>query len=328
MSVRDDEQIGDTHLRIRGVERQKGESVPRGFLQVALTARQEPLQADTSGRRELAAWVASASNPLTARVQVNRVWGWLFGTGIVRTVDNFGTTGEAPSHPELLDYLAIRFQEEGWSLKKLVREIVLSRAWQTEVRASPAADPENQLFSHANRRRLSAEQIRDAILSVSGKLDLKEGGPNIGGAGEIDANTTAAQNVEYTYVYTDVRRSVYTPAFRNKRLELFEVFDFGNINQSISQRNTSTVAPQALYLLNHPFVVENAAAAAERSLNAPLEEEARLANAYIEVLGRRPSLKETQIARRFLDQTRSSPAEAWAQLYQMLFACMDFRYMD
>jgi hypothetical protein len=328
MAVRDEEQVGDTQLRIRGVERQKGESVPRGFLQVTLAARQEPLPPDVSGRRELAEWIASASNPLTARVQVNRVWGWLFGTGIVRTVDNFGTTGEAPSHPELLDYLAIRFQEEGWSLKKLVREIVLSRAWQTEVQASPASDPENRLFSHANRRRLSAEQIRDSILSVSGKLDLKEGGPNIGGAGEIDANTSAAQNVEYSYVYSDVRRSVYTPAFRNKRLELFEVFDFGNINQSISQRNTSTVAPQALYLLNHPFVVENAAAAAERSLNAPLEDEARLARACLEVLGRRPSLKEARIARRFLDESRSTPAEAWAQLYQMLFACMDFRYMD
>lgn len=328
MAVRDEEHIGDTQLRIRGVERQKGDSVPRGFLQVALTTRQEPLPPDASGRRELAEWIASPSNPLTARVQVNRVWGWLFGSGIVRTVDNFGTTGEAPSHPELLDYLAIRFQEEGWSLKKLVREIVLSRAWQTEVRPSPTADPENRLFSHANRRRLSAEQIRDSILSVSGKLDLKEGGPNIGGAGEIDANTSAAQNVEYSYVYSDMRRSVYTPAFRNKRLELFEVFDFGNINQSMSQRNTSTVAPQALYLLNHPFVVENAAAAAERSLNSPLEDEARLSNAYMEVLGRRPSLKEVQIARRFLDESRSSPAEAWAQLYQMLFACMDFRYMD
>jgi hypothetical protein len=269
----------------------------------------------------------SKDNPLTARVQVNRIWSWLFGTGIVPTVDNFGTTGERPSHPELLDYLAVRFQEEGWSVKKLVREIVLSRAWQTEVRASPASDPENRLFSHANRRRLSAEQIRDSILSVSGKLDLKEGGPNIGGAGEIDANTSAAQNVEYSYVYSDARRSVYTPAFRNKRLELFEVFDFGNINQSMSQRNTSTVAPQALYLLNHPFVTENAAATAARSANLPIELEERLGRAYVEVLCRRPSPRELQIARRFLEGS-SSPAEAWAQLYQMLFACMDFRYMN
>ena len=161
---------------------------------------------------------------------VNHVWNWLFGQGIVRTVDNFATTGEKPSNPELLDYLATRFIAEGWSTKRLIREIVLSRTWQLAVARSNPADPENQLFGHANSpHELDAEEIRDTILAVSGELKLDYLGPNIAGAGDIDPNTTSAQSIEYGYVYKDARRSVYTPAFRNKRLELFEVFDFGDI---------------------------------------------------------------------------------------------------
>ena len=215
------------------------------------------------------------------------MWTWLFGAGLVRTVDNFGTTGEKPSHPELLDFLATRFVEEGWSVKKLVREIVLSRTWQQAV---GKADPEdNPLFAHTNRRRLDAEQLRDTLLAVSGKLDLKYGGLNIGGAGDIDANNFSAQNTEYGYVYADTRRSVYTPAFRNKRLELFEVFDFGDINATMGQRNVSTVAPQALYFLNHPFVIEQARAAAEQTMKLSGSDDEKIATAFHRTLGRAPS---------------------------------------
>jgi Protein of unknown function (DUF1549)/Protein of unknown function (DUF1553)/Planctomycete cytochrome C len=269
MSVRDEDDIADTEVRVRGIVHNIGPKVPRGFLQVATTGPAPQFTAKESGRRELAEWIVSSDNPLTARVLVNRAWHWLFGAGLVRTTENFGTTGETPSHPELLDHLAQRFTAEGWSMKRLVREIVLTRTWQLAAGPAPATDPDNRLLSRYPRRRLDAEQIRDTILSVSGKLDLKIGGPNIGGAGEIDANTTAAQNTEYTYVFTDTRRSVYTPAFRAKRLELFEAFDFANINQTIGERNTSTVAPQALYLLNSPFVIEQAQAAAQRALREP-----------------------------------------------------------
>ena len=292
MAVRDDDEIADTQIRVRGIEKQRGEKVPRGFLQVAMNTAPADLPEDESGRRQFADWIASADNPLTARVFVNRVWTWLFGAGIVRTVDNFGTTGEKPSHPELLDYLAARFVEEGWSVKKLIREIVLSRTWQQSVGKPSAADPDNRLFAHANRRRLDAEQIRDAILHVSGQLKLDVGGPNIDGAGEIDANSTAAQNIEYAYTFSDTRRSFYTPAFRNKRHELFEVFDFGDINQPIGQRHVSTVAPQALYLLNHPFVVEQARTAAERTLAKADSDAARIAAAFHRTLGRAPSPAE------------------------------------
>ncbi len=325
MSVRDGDadEITDTQIRVRGIEKQRGEVVPRGFLQVALST-QPTLPAAESGRRELADWIASGSNPLTARVLVNRVWAWLFGTGLVRTVDNFGTTGERSSHPELLDHLATRFVEEGWSLKKLVREIMLSRTWQLAVVKSSATDPENRLFMHASRRRFDAEQIRDALLAVSGELKLDYLGPNIAGAGEIDANNFTAQNIEYGYVFADTRRSVYTPAFRNKRLELFEAFDFGDINASIGQRNTSTVAPQALFFLNHPFVVEQARAAAERTLALP--EEQRLESAFRRTLGRLPSPAEREKCAKFLGASPS--LETWAQIHQTLFACVDFRYLE
>jgi hypothetical protein len=326
MAVREDDTVSDVQIRVRGVEKQRGETVPRGFLRVALQT--EPaLSPNESGRRELADWIASAGNPLTARVFVNRVWAWLFGTGLVRTVDNFGTTGEKPSHPELLDHLATRFVAEGWNVKKLIREIVLSRTWQQAVTKPSAADPENRLFAHANRRRLDAEQIRDTLLALSGQLKLDYLGPNIGGAGDIDANNFSAQNTEYSYVFADKRRSVYTPAFRNKRLELFEVFDFGDINATMGQRNVSTVAPQALYLLNHPFVGEQARAAAERTLASPGSNEERLTTAFRRTLGRAPTAGEQEKCLRFL-ATGDSSLETWTQIHQTLFACLDFRYLD
>ena len=326
MSVHDDAETGDTQIRVRGVEKQRGETVPRGVLRVALQEGQQPIPEGESGRLELADWIASPRNPLTARVFVNHVWNWLFGAGIVRTVDNFGTTGEKPSNPELLDYLATQFMEEGWSAKRLIREIVLSRTWQLAVAPPDPRDQENRLFAHASRRRLDAEQIRDTILAVSGQLRLDYLGPNIAGAGDIDPGTTGAQSVEYGYVFKDTRRSVYTPAFRNKRLELFEAFDFGDINSPVGQRNVSTVAPQALFFLNHPFVVDQARAAAERTL--ALSENERLVSAFRRTLGRAPSPSELAKCQSFLASQPSASLEDWAQIHQALFGCIDFRYLE
>src|SRR5205823_6533739 len=157
-----------------------------------------------SGRRELAAWLTARDNPLTARVIVNRVWHWLFGAGLVRTTDNFGTTGEAPTHPELLDDLAVRFMDDGWSVKALVRRIVLSRTYRLssagEARGR-AVDPENRLLGRASRRRLDAECLRDAILSTSGELSSEMGGPTF----------PATLDADYGYKHADTRRSVYSP---------------------------------------------------------------------------------------------------------------------
>ncbi len=329
MAVRDDDKIGDTHIRIRGLVKQTGELAPRGFLRVAMTEDASALSPTESGRRELADWIAGARNPLTARVAANRVWHWLFGAGLVRTVDNFGTTGEKPSHPELLDYLALRFTAEGWSVKKLIREIMLSRTWQLAVAPPGAGDPENRLFAHANRRRLDAEQIRDSILAASGALKLDIGGQNIAQAGDVDPNNTSAQNIEYAYQFTDTRRSVYVPAFRNKRLELFEVFDFGDINASMGQRNVSTVAPQALYFLNHPFVAGQAKLAAQRALAEPGTDAGRLAQIFRRTLGRAPSAAEAAKCLAFLASAASDrQPDAWAQVQQTVFASLDFRYLE
>ena len=170
------------------------------------------------------------------------------GRGLVRTVDNFGTAGEAPSHPELLDYLADTFVKQGWSTKQLIREIVMSHAYRTSTAANEqaaAADPENRLLWRMNRKRLDAESLRDAILLVSGKLDLTIGGRNILDPAVLD-KSDGDRPTEYGYVFSDTRRSVYTPAFRNRMHELFEVFDFADQNGVVAQRNVTTAAPQAL----------------------------------------------------------------------------------
>lgn len=326
-------EIGDTEIRVRGNARNLGTKVPRGFLQVAAAGPAPAFASDQSGRRELADWIASDANPLTARVTVNRVWAWLMGAGLVRTVDNFGVTGERPSHPALLDYLARRFVAEGWSTKRLVRAIVLSRVYQLGSMPSPDArrlDPDNRLFSHANRRRLEAEEIRDAMLAVSGRLDRAVGGPNI-----VLGPGSASQGYEYGYEFADERRSVYVPAFRNRRLELFEVFDFADANAPMGVRPVTTVAPQALYLMNHPFVIAQADQAAERTLREAKGDDAtRLEHIYRLTLGRKPTAGERQLALDFVaafapsDAGETARQNAWAQVHQALFACVDFRYLN
>ncbi|MCI0461933.1 MAG: DUF1553 domain-containing protein [Gemmataceae bacterium] len=334
MAVSEGEKVEDCHLCVRGNFHNPGPKVPRGFLQV-MTARGATapggalhIAAKESGRRQLATWLTSKDNPQTARVMVNRIWHHLFGTGLVRTVDNFGATGETPSHPELLDHLALRFVEQGWSVKKLIREILLSRAWQMSAEpASPQVierarkvDPENRLLWKANRKRLDAESIRDSILTVSGKLERTSGGPSI-------RKGTA---IEREYRFDDTRRSVYTPVFRNRLLELFEVFDFADPNVCNGRRNVSTVPTQALYLMNSPFVLEQARHAADRLLALPgLDDAGRLERAYREALGRLPTERERQLALEFLRGVAADERRAaWGQLLQVVFGCVDFRYVN
>jgi hypothetical protein len=326
MAVAEGDKIEDCHLCIRGNFHNPGPTVPRGFPQ-ALTPPGAALAiaAHESGRRQLAAWLASPDNPLTARVMVNRVWHHLFGAGLVRTVDNFGNTGEKPSHPELLDHLAARFTEDGWSVKKLIRMLVLSRTYQMSSQDGSAEgrqqDPENRLLWRMNRRRLDAESIRDALLAVAGTLDRRAGGPSLG-PGTV---------VERAYRFEDTRRSVYTPVLRNRLLELFEVFDFADPNVCMGRRNVSTVATQALYLMNSPFVLEQARHAAGRVLTlAGLDEAGRVDRAYRLALGRLPSERERRLALAFLQpaQGQAEQRAAWEQLCQTLFACIDFRYVE
>jgi hypothetical protein len=343
MAVEEAQAIEDCRVCIRGSVHHRGAVVPRGVLQVATLGAAPTMPADQSGRRELANWIVSPKNPLTARVYVNRVWHHLFGAGLVRTLDNFGTTGELPSHGELLDYLASKFMQDGWSTKRLIRDIVLSRAYRmttTMNREAMAIDPENRLLWRMNRVRLDAESLRDAMLVVSGKLDPRVGGPNILAPGLAQADAMN-QSTEYNYVFKDFRRSVYTPAFRNRMHELFEVFDFADQNATVARRNVTTVAPQALFMLNSPFVMELARFAAERTLDIhALSNDERIERAFREALGRRPSDAERAIARAAI-ATDESPADKsegaessdsqqqkWATLYQGLFGSIDFRYVE
>ncbi|MBN9517975.1 DUF1553 domain-containing protein [bacterium] len=322
MSVVEEAKIEDAKVAIRGIVHNAGPVVPRGFLKVATAGPAPALPKDQSGRVQLADWVVSKDNPLTARVYANRAWHWLFGSGIVRTVDNFGTTGETPSNPELLDHLATRFVADGWSVKKLVRAIVLSHTYRQGSRADArtlTTDPENRLFGRANRRRLEAEAIRDTMLTVSGKLTPFAGGRNF-------ADTVAA---DYGFKHTSTARSVYLPVFRNALPEAFEAFDFADPSMVVGKRSTSTVAPQALYLMNNPFPVDQAKASAARLLaeNLP-SDDARLTRAYRLALGRAPTDGERAAARRFLANQSGDPAAAWATVFQAVFASADFRYVE
>jgi hypothetical protein len=318
MSVQEESVIEEARINIRGNVHSLGERMPRGFLTAVSRELAPPLPIMESGRRELASWVASTNNPLTARVYVNRVWGWLFGEGIVRTPDNFGSTGDTPSHPELLDYLALKFMGENWSTKKLIREIVLSRAYQLSTAVSAEErDPENRFFARANRRRLDAEALRDTILFVSGQLDTTRGGST------IKPETIA----DYGYVDESTRRSVYVPAFRNALPQIFELFDFADTSVVSGRRHRSIIAPQSLYFLNHPFVVEQAEAAADRLLESSLTTRDRVTRMYRQTLGRSPSAAEMEIAMRHV-ASLADQRMGWAELYQGIFASLEFRHLQ
>ena len=320
MAVSEGDTIGDIPLAIRGVAHNRGRIVPRGVMRVATLGDAPVIPADASGRREFADWLASPRHPLTARVLVNRVWYWLFGRGIVRSLDNFGMTGTPPTHPELLDHLATRFIAHGWSVKQLVREIVLSSAYRMGTADNPRArrvDPENNLFWRRDRQRLDAEAIRDTLLYIAGTLDEQRGGSNI----------KAGTRIEYGYRFESTRRSVYVPVFRNTLPEIFTTFDFADPNIQVGRRTTSTIAPQALLLLNSPFVVEQSRAAAERLLQpGELTTTERIRRAHLQTLGRAPTPAELASSRRFIGN-RNDP-DRWALLYQTLFATLDFRYLE
>jgi hypothetical protein len=251
---------------------------------------------------------------------------------LVRTLDNVGTTGETPSHPELLDDLAIRFMDGGWSTKSLVREIVLSHAYGMSTQHDDHAatvDPENRLLWRMSRRRLDAESLRDAMLMTAGTLDLTIGGRNI--SDETLAKSSPTVPAEYGFVFTDARRSIYTPAFRNWMHELFEVFDFADQNRTVGARSLTTTAPQALLMLNSEFVMEQSKLAAKRALGYEgLTDDQRIEQAFRETLGRKPTHAELEIARRTITDTTNDEERiaVWQQLFQGLFACVDFRYLD
>ncbi len=316
----------DLAIHLRGSHMTLGTVVPRRFPLVFGESR-KAINPKQSGRLELARWIASKDHPLTARVMVNRVWRWHFGAGLVRTPDNFGKLGEPPTHPQLLDWLAMRFIEDGWSVKQLHRRIMLSSTYQMSSDHREDAvriDPENRLYSRAPVRRLEAEAIRDAMLFVSGRLDMNMGGPAI----------THVKNREFLFDHTSkdgtkydsLRRSVYLPVIRNHLYDFFELFDFPDSAVSQGDRPTTTVATQALLAMNSPLVWESAA-----KLAVELEAggDRGLAAVYGKVLGRAPVQREVARFEAFMAGLSDGDARraAMTMFCQALLASNEFLYV-
>jgi len=324
MAVVERTNLVETAVHLRGSVHKLGDLVPRGFLSAAAPLDLPEIAEHQSGRLELADWIASPRNPLTSRVLVNRIWLWLLGDGFVRTPDNFGLTGEPPTHPELLDTLAVRFSKPvsnggmGWSVKRLVRELALARAYRL-ASSAPARteelDPENRWRARASSRRLTAEELRDSLLFASGQL--RPGGR--GGPGYPSDRSS-----DFDFVPNDTRRSLYLPVFRNAPAEALALFDTAPSSVVTGQRNVSTVPSQALFLLNSPFVRAQAEAAAQTiPPSGSLPDQVRAC--YRQTLGRDPTDPELALAEAHFAQANSP--KAWIDFQHALFCSIDFRYV-
>lgn len=302
LGIRDSKAVADTEIRIRGEAEKLGPVVARGFLGVLQWPEQPKVNPKQSGRLELAEWLTSERNPLTSRVIVNRVWQHLFGRGLVLTVDNFGVNGDSPSHPELLDHLAARFVRDGWSIKKFVRAVVLTKAYRLSADASPAnvaVDPSNRFVWRHSPRRLTAEEIRDAMLTAAGRLDPARPSASLAKdfkVIELRNNGPEAKRLADEALKSR-HRSVYLPLLRGLTPIALEVFDFAEQGMVTGSRDATTVAPQSLYLLNDPFVRSQARNLAERLLErADLDAAGRVQWAYWLTLGRNPESGEVERA--------------------------------
>ena len=344
----------DAAVLERGELAKAGPSVPRGFPQVIGDLDVPPI-GKQSGRKELAEWIASPQNPLTARVWVNRVWLHLFGHGLVRTPDNFGASGQRPTNQALLDWLATELVAQGWSTKKLVREIVLSHAYRLAARndsGNLAADPENLTLWRMPERRLEAEAIRDAMLCAAGTLKEAPVGSPIG---TLEGATRREELVGPLLADRPVR-SIYLPILRDRLPDALEVFDAAEPSFVIGDRDETNVATQALYLMNDKDVIAASDAFATRVLALPGDEDARIGQAFLLALGRKPDGAELESVRKFLHefqrkkdapdaekpekpekQKRGKRAvksdddaqrEAWSAFVQTLFQCAEFRYQS
>jgi hypothetical protein len=326
-------------IHIRGSHLNLGAVVPRRFPRILAGEDQPPLPADRSGRLEMAEWLTRPGQPLLARVMVNRIWRWHFGAGLVRSTDNFGLLGERPSHPQLLDWLASRFIESGWSIKAMHRLILNSSTWQQSTAYQHAAaevDPDNRLLWRMNRRRLEAEALRDALLAFSGRLDHAMHGSLLGYENRQYVASTASVNAT---VYDFPRRSVYLPVVRSALYEVFQAFDFPDPSVLNGDRPTTTVAPQALFLMNSPLVRGECRAMAERLLAQPAQDADRLRRAYLRAYARPPS--EAEVARDlgFLEAYEQSllsrgtdpelaRLKAWEALCRVLVSANEFLFIE
>lgn len=341
MGMRDRPEPFDSQVLIRGEEDQATEArVPRGFLQVVKTGDEKPIPADRSGRLELAQWMTSPENPLTARVLANRVSLWLFGEGLVSTPDNFGTTGEKPSHPELLDHLAVRVVELDWSVKDLIREIVSSRTYRMASTFDAndfEKDPDNRLLWRKSPRRLDAESLRDATLAVSGQLDLER---PLGSAVAEAGQGFVGRSIPETRFEIDTKhRSVYLPIVRGAVPESLALFDFSDPSLIAGKREITTVPSQSLYLMNAPFIQTAADRFAQRLVEQGLRGPELARSAFELAYSRPPTESEGLGAKSFFDQFLAAAKSegkgedeakrlAFTSFCQSLLASAEFSYLD
>ena len=334
----------DLNIFLRGSVDRKGPVAERRFLRVLSEGEPQTFK-QGSGRRELAAALADTHNPLTARVMVNRLWGWFFGRPLVSTPSNFGHSGDRPTHPELLDDVAVRFTKQGWSVKSLVREFVLSSTYRqmsaveslnrsivksadkadnersrfndstfqrfNGKTAASTTDPANELFWRMNRRRLTIEQWRDAVLFVSGELS-----PENGKSLELDDTE-------------NLRRTVYGRVSRLKLNDLLMQWDYPDANVHAEKRSATTTPMQKLFVLNSPFMIARANALAARvKRETSGNEAARIERAYQLVFGRAPDRAERAAALEFLRKRDEGPMTRWEQFAQVLLASNEMLYVD
>jgi len=341
MGVLDRDRIVDVPLLERGEIGRPGKTVPRGFPEVVVLEDGPGVEDASSGRLEFARWMTHRDNPLTARVMANRVWHYLLGAGIVASVDNFGMTGDAPSHPELLDHLAVTFVEDGWSVKKLVRRIVLSRTYRQASTFDARAfqvDPDNRLLWRASKRRLDAEAIRDAMLAASGELDLRRPVGSLV-ATEIGDRPISLIGLDPKIpadLDGSVHRSVYLPVLRDRLPDVLDLFDFAEPSLVTGARETTNVPVQALYLMNGPFVLDRAKALAARVGREAETDAARVRTAFLLCFGRPAEPGEEAAALAFLEAGDASgirDADARRQKVlvsycQALLSTAEFRNLD
>lgn len=327
MAARNANTFSDCPICIRGEPHQLGKVVPRGFLQVASWEPAPTIPTDVSGRRELADWIAHPKNPLTARVYVNRVWKSLLGSGIVRTTDNFGVLGEKPTHPELLDALASSFVHDGWSTKRLIRGIVLSRTYQqssTFRDEAAAVDPENKLVWRSNRQRLSAESMRDSLLRLTTGFQSPPADSPVKALGKLVAENNpkgAAKTIQEAGV-----RTIYLPVIRGEISPLLAVFDFADPDFVVGERSVSTVPAQALVMLNSPFVKEAARQIAQQVIEDPTVPSDGRANAIYQRLLSRPADTEEIAAAAKL--AGAGDLAGWSRVAHAIIASTEFRWRD
>ena len=319
----------DVRVHLRGDYQTLGDTVPRRLPPAIAGQIQQPMPKDQSGRLEFARWIASEKNPLTARVFVNRLWRWHFGRGIVPTPDNYGTLGEKPTHPELLDYLALEFIHSNWSIKSMHRLIMESATYQQSAFADDSikkSDPDNQLFARWKIRRLESEALRDSILFKANLIDLKMGNSMLTASKHKYANRDKLSE----HIKSN-KRTVYLPVMRSSGYDGQNAFDFPDPAMINGNRNSSTIAPQALYLMNSPLIhrSSNALAKIHKEATTNVSISNKINWMILHILSRPATENETLRTEKFI-HTYSTDNEmtAWAAFARTLFASNEFLYIE